>query len=165
MNINKTMVFRVPDGYRYDEKITAKMKDGFHYGKVPAISWFTNLDIPKRHEPIDLRGNYYDAEKYPKYVNFDGIEVSKINDIPCDYDGNMGVPITFLDKYCPEQFEIVGISSSLATKMKLCAEPGTYQTGGLRFYTTNLTEKDKEHGYLYHREYDRIVIRKKKGGA
>ena len=71
-------------------------------------TWFTNLDIPKRHIPLDLRGNYYTPEKYPKYDNYDAIEVSKINDIPCDYDGVMGVPVTFLDKYCPEQFEIVG---------------------------------------------------------
>lgn len=69
--------------------------------------WFTNLDIPKRHAPLDLRGNYYDSEKYPKYDNCDAINVNRVDDIPCDYDGVMGVPITFMDKYCPEQFEII----------------------------------------------------------
>lgn len=107
---NKTMVFRVPDEYRYDEKITAKINDGFHYGKVPAISWFTNLDIPKRHDPIDLRGNYYTPEKYPKYENYDAINIDRVDEIPCDFDGVMGVPITFMAAYCPEQFEIIGMA-------------------------------------------------------
>ena len=76
--------------------------------------WFTNLDHKKRHEPLDLRGVYYkgNEDKYPKYDNYDAIEVSKTADIPCDYDGVMGVPITFLDKYCPEQFEIIGATES-----------------------------------------------------
>ena len=68
--------------------------------------WFTNLDIQKRHEPIDLI-DHYSPEKYPKYDNYDAIEVSKVLNIPLDYDGVMGVPISFLDKYCPEQFEII----------------------------------------------------------
>ena len=72
--------------------------------------WFTNLDIPKRHAPLDLRGNYYDPEKYSRYDNYDAINVDQVSDIPCDYDGLMGVPITFMDKYCPEQFEIVGLA-------------------------------------------------------
>ena len=71
------------------------------------ITWFTNLDIPKRHERIDLRGNYYSPEGNPKFDNFDAIEVSKVNDIPCDYDGVMAVPIGFMSRYNPEQFEIV----------------------------------------------------------
>ena len=75
--------------------------------RVSGVHWFTNLDHKKRHEPLDLRGVYYDPDKYPRYDNYDAIEVSKTADIPCDYDGAMGVPITFLDKYCPEQFEII----------------------------------------------------------
>ena len=108
-SFNKTMVFRVPEGYRYDETITARIDDSFHYGKVPSIAWFTNLDIDKRHNPMKLRGNYYDPDKYPHYDNYDAINVDKVADIPCDYDGVMGVPITFFDSYCPEQFEIVGM--------------------------------------------------------
>lgn len=90
---------------------TEKFVDGNRLINVPSI-WFTNLDIPKRHEPLDLRGNYYhgNEDKYPKYDNYDAIEVSKVADIPSDYDGVMGVPITFMDKYCPEQFEIVGMA-------------------------------------------------------
>lgn len=74
--------------------------------KFRNCNWFTNLDIAKRHEPIDLVETY-SPEKYPKYDNYDGINVDKTLDIPCDYDGVMGVPISFLDKYCPEQFEII----------------------------------------------------------
>lgn len=68
--------------------------------------WFTNMDLAKRHEKIILWKNYT-PEEFPKYDNYDAINVSKVSDIPCDYDGVMGVPITFLDKYNPEQFEIV----------------------------------------------------------
>ncbi|MBI0125695.1 adenine-specific methyltransferase EcoRI family protein [Bifidobacterium sp. W8101] len=74
--------------------------------------WFTNLDIKKRHEELILVKKYAGHEdEYPKYDNYDAIEVSKVADIPFDYDGVMGVPITFLDKYCPDQFEIVGFGS------------------------------------------------------
>ncbi|MCK3656945.1 modification methylase [Pasteurellaceae bacterium Macca] len=68
--------------------------------------WFTNLDHSKRHTELDLWANY-DPEKYPHYDNYDAIEVSKVKDIPKDWQGAMGVPITFLDKYNPEQFEIL----------------------------------------------------------
>lgn len=77
--------------------------------KFGNIFWYTNLDHPKRHEPLKLWRKYADdPNKYPKYDNFDAINVDKTDDIPIDYDGIMGVPISFLDKYCPEQFEIVG---------------------------------------------------------
>lgn len=69
--------------------------------------WFTNLDIKKRHEEIPLYKSY-DENEYPKYDNYDAINVDKTKDIPIDFKGEMGVPITFLDKYSPEQFEIVG---------------------------------------------------------
>ena len=71
------------------------------------ICWFTNLDIKKRHEDIILF-RHYNPEKYPKYDNYDAINVDKVKEIPCDYAEIMGVPITFLDKYNPEQFEIIG---------------------------------------------------------
>ena len=73
------------------------------------ISWYTNLEHNKRHEKMILVKKYKgNEEEYPKYDNYDAIEVSKVANIPMDYDGYMGVPITFLDKYNPEQFEIVG---------------------------------------------------------
>lgn len=75
-------------------------------GYVPAW-WYTNIDHNKRHIPLKLTKSY-NATDYPLYDNYNGINVNKTVDIPMDYDGIMGVPITFLDKYCPEQFEIVG---------------------------------------------------------
>lgn len=70
--------------------------------------WYTNLDIHKRHEKLIL-WKQYSAEEYPKYDNYEAINVDKVPNIPCNYDGVIGVPITFLDKYNPEQFEIIGL--------------------------------------------------------
>ena len=78
------------------------------YVKTPAVCWFTNLEIPKRHEDLILFKTY-NPDEHPKYDNFDAIECCPTSMIPMDYDGLMGVPVTFLDKYNPDQFEIVGI--------------------------------------------------------
>lgn len=72
------------------------------------IRWYTNLDIKKRHEDLILIRKY-NEDDYPKYDNYDAIEVSRVKNIPYDYEGVMGVPITFMDKYNPDQFEILGI--------------------------------------------------------
>ena len=80
-----------------------------HMIRVSGVNWFTNLEIPKRNEELDLICRYSE-EEYPSYDNYDAIEVSKTADIPSDYSGVMGVPITFLDKYCPTQFELLGIT-------------------------------------------------------
>lgn len=77
--------------------------------RVSGVNWFTNLEIAKRHEDLDLVCRY-SPEEYPAYANFNAIEVSKVADIPFDYEGAMGVPTTFLDKYNPEQFEIIGLA-------------------------------------------------------
>lgn len=80
--------------------------------RVSGVMWYTNIDIQKRHEPIILYKTY-STEEYPTYDNYDAIEVSKTADIPYDYDGVMGVPITFMDKYSPDQFEILGMCENL----------------------------------------------------
>jgi len=85
--------------YYYDD-------DGNLYKQVNSIAWFTNLDHNKRHKQIELYKKY-NPDEYQKYDNYDAINVGKTKNIPMDYDGVMGVPITFLSKYCPEQFEIV----------------------------------------------------------
>ncbi len=102
----KIKIFRVPDYYSGKDVYIAN--DGIRYVKNVGIAcWFTNLvDISKRHEKLILY-KHYNPEEYPKYDNYDAINVDKVADIPCDYDGVMGVPITFLDKYNPEQFEII----------------------------------------------------------
>ncbi|MDD6088616.1 MAG: adenine-specific methyltransferase EcoRI family protein, partial [Desulfovibrionaceae bacterium] len=94
-----------------DRKNVSVREDGSHIAKFGNICWFTNLDFKKRHEEMILFKRY-SPENYPKYDNYDAINVDNTADIPCDYDGVMGVPITFLNKYSPDQFEIVGCSES-----------------------------------------------------
>lgn len=102
----KVKEFRVPD--HYEGKLISKGSDGIKYAKnIGNVCWYTNLDHKKRHEKIDLVLKY-SPEKYPKYYNYDGIDVDNIAEIPFDYDGFMGVPVSIMDKYNPEQFEIIG---------------------------------------------------------
>ena len=109
-SFNKTMEFILPDDY---QKWNYRMADGRKVGKVPTIAWYTNLDLKQRHEELILVKKYAGHEdEYPTYDNYDAIEVSKVANIPLDYDGVMGVPVTFLDKYSPDQFEIVGITKT-----------------------------------------------------
>lgn len=98
--------FRIPHDYpmtaagqRVDEK-------GNKYIRVKGVRWFTNMDYPQRHEDLILYKTYNEAD-YPKYDNCNAINVDVTANIPCDYDGMMGVPITFLDKYNPDQFDII----------------------------------------------------------
>lgn len=84
------------------------------YLKVPGICWYTNLETQKRHEELVLYKTY-NTQEYPKYDNYDAINVDKVVEIPSDYEGIMGVPITFLDKYNPNQFEIIELSRYLRT--------------------------------------------------
>lgn len=103
--------FIVPNSYEGNNVFE---ENGVRYGKVNNAIWFTNISHTKRNTPLDLYKKY-SADEYPKYDNYDAIEVSKVTDIPMDYDGVMGVPITFLDKYCPTQFEIVDINPHFYT--------------------------------------------------
>lgn len=90
-------------GTQYVKEFVSKIGEVKKFGN---ILWFTNLDHKKRHQEIDLYKKY-NPEEYPKYDNFDAINVNKVADIPVDYCGVMGVPLTFLEKYCPDQFEII----------------------------------------------------------
>lgn len=98
----------------YAQKIVAEKKSGSSYRMVDGVPkgraqacWFTNLEHKKRHEKLILWKTYM-PEEYPHYDNYDAVNVNKVADIPIDFDGAMGVPITFIDKYSPEQFEIIG---------------------------------------------------------
>lgn len=102
-------IFKVPFDFQQNNTF---ISNDIKYAKFGNICWFTNLDIEKRHQNLILFKKFNPSE-YPKYDNYDAINVSKISDIPYDYDGYMGVPITFLDKYNPEQFEILGIDRYL----------------------------------------------------
>ena len=102
--------FRVPDHYPLEAAGARVDENGNKYIRVKGVRWFTNLDYEERHEDLVLYKKYSPSE-YPKYDNYDAIEVSKTADIPMNYKGDMGVPITFLDKYNPDQFEILGLAN------------------------------------------------------
>ena len=101
-----TKWFQVPDNYEIQTESRIKIENGIKYFSKGSIMWYTNLDHTKRHEDLFLFRKYNPTD-YPKYDNYDAIEVSKVVDIPVDYNGAMGVPITFIDKYNPAQFEIL----------------------------------------------------------
>ena len=143
--------FGVPDDYPLEASSCRIDEKGRKFIRVKGVRWYTNIEHKERHEEMILYRKY-DPEVYPKYVNYDAIEVSKTADIPCDYDGVMGVPITFMDKYNPDQFEIVGMSLDLAD-MSVIRERLGRNDGGPTFYI----EKD---GKLM-RLYDRIAIRRR----
>jgi hypothetical protein len=106
-SFNQGMYFYVPKNYEYANTYKFdREKDGKNIMRVSSICWFTNLEHKKRNEELILY-KQYSEDCYPKYDNYDAIEVSKVVEIPVDYEGVMGVPITFLDKYNPNQFEIV----------------------------------------------------------
>ncbi len=149
------MKFKVPKDYPIFGSVVEKDEEGNTLVGVGGTCWYTNLDINKRHEELILYKKY-SPEEYPTYINFNAINVDKTKEIPCDYDGLMGVPVSFMNEYNPEQFEIVGFSLELAEDMKNYAEKGEYMSGGKRFYIK------KENGkYKYKRLYDRLVIRRK----
>ncbi len=112
--------FVVPDYYELRQVRSWRDENGTNWRSFGNMCWFTNLDIAKRHEELILYKTY-DPKEYPRYDNYDAIEVPKFADIPVGYDGAMGVPVTFLEKYNPDQFEILGITdrdnnSGLKTK-------------------------------------------------
>ena len=118
----KDMLFDVPEDYAEELRKTKKqgsayrLVDGIIKALLRTARWFTNLDYKKRHEDLILYKKY-SPDEYPKYDNYDAINVSKTADIPRDYAGEMGVPISFLDKHNPEQFEIIGMDRPLITEL------------------------------------------------
>ena len=144
--------FWVPDDYPLNAAGCGIDETGRKFIRVKGVRWFTNLDYRQHHEKLILYRNY-SPEAYPRYFNYDAIEVGKTTDIPCDYDGKMGVPITFLDKYSPNQFEIVGQSLDLAD-MRVVRDRLDRSDGGPRFYVERA-------GQLV-RLFDRIVIKRRK---
>ncbi len=134
--------------------------------KFRNVGWFTNLDHRRRHAPLvgmtmseNLRFSKHKEikgkQQYVKYANYDAIEVPYTDAIPSDYEGAMGVPVTFLDRYNPDQFEILGSSRALGIPMSKIAKKGTYIQGGPRFYIDNGDG-------TFRRMYDRLVIRHRK---
>lgn len=172
-NINSDMWFVVPDTYKCERVV-----DGKRIKHIMGC-WFTNLDTTKRHEEMTLY-KQYSSEEYPKYDNYDAINVDKVTDIPYDYPGDMGVPITFLDKYNPNQFEIIalGIAGSIdftsERKMEILDKAGartgkyTINAKGTLYRKYNPIKDKKppafidcETGEYYSSIYARIIIRRK----
>jgi len=106
-----TKWFQVPMNYDISTESRKKIVNGVKYFSMGRILWFTNLDTTKRHENIVLYKKYT-PEEFPKYDNYDVINVDKVSDIPMNYNSVMGVPITFVDKYNPKQFQILGVANS-----------------------------------------------------
>ncbi|MFA5961960.1 MAG: adenine-specific methyltransferase EcoRI family protein [Parcubacteria group bacterium] len=106
-----TKWFQVPNDYDIETESRIKIENGTKFFSMGRIVWYTNLDNTKRHEKIVLYKKYTPGE-FPKYDNYNVINVDKVADIPMDYESVMGVPITFVDKYSPAQFEILGIANS-----------------------------------------------------
>lgn len=105
--------FYVPDSYPLNASGCGIDEKGRRFIRVKGVRWFTNVDTSRRHEPIALT-RLYTPDEYPRYENYDAIDVGRTQNIPVDYDGIMGVPITFLDKYSPDQFEIVMLANGNA---------------------------------------------------
>lgn len=155
--------FGVPETYPLEAAGWRIDEQGKKYIRVKGVRWFTNLDHGRRHEPLKLMtmaDNFKHSKHkeirgridYEPYINYEGVEVPYTDAIPSDYEGTMGVPISFLDKYCPEQFEIIGIGLELAN-MDIIREKLGKLNGGPRLYV----ERDGELVRLY----ERILIRKK----
>ena len=163
------MVFRVPQGAVVKESDKAKAArlgypstETTTYTRLGNSCWFTNIEHGRRHEPLVLMtmddNLIYGSKRvreiaYAKYENYNAIEVPETKGIPSDYEGAMGVPISFIDKYNPEQFEILGASLFDATPMKEVAKPGDlFQQGGLAFYI-------REDESTLRRLYFRLIVR------
>lgn len=171
--------FRVPDNYPLNAAGQRIDENGTKYIRVKGVRWFTNMDYPQRHEELVLYKSY-SSEMYPNYENYDAINVDITTDIPKDYDGIMGVPITFMDKYSPDQFEIVALGIvgscefSNQRKMEILDKSGnptgkfTINAKGTLYkkYNPKVDKspafKDVETGELYASIYARILIRRKK---
>lgn len=157
-NFNVGMFFEVPDHwerYHHIDKETGKK-----IARVSSSCWYTNLDHGRRHQPLSLMTmaenlkfskSLKGKSSYDRYVNYDALEVATYKEIPSDYTGAMGVPITFLDKYNPDQFEILGSNLTLGIPVSEVAPKGTYSPGGPSFYISDGRGN-------YERVYTRIVI-------
>lgn len=137
--------FRVPDDYKIKTESRMKIENGSKYISMGNAIWLTNLEHGLRKTPLELTKKF-NFTKYPQYDNFQAINVDRVKDIPCNYPGYMGVPISFLAKHCPEQFRIIGMTRP-------------WKNNGLEFlrkpYPTYHT------GYVMGRaKYDRIIIKR-----
>ncbi len=168
------MAFKVPHYYPPRDTRYWEDETGQKWRSLGNICWFTNLDIAKRHEKLELYKKY-NSEDYPKYFNYDGIDVDKVDSIPEDYDGVMGVPITFLDKFNPDQFEIIGMGSDVPKTLEHVAYKKenkiVYEKDGEIYWQTEYSVQERKLGNSLRIEknglpdkapFNRILIRRRK---
>ena len=168
------MSFKVPDYYEPRETRYWQDESGQKWRSMGNVCWFTNLDHNKRHEEMILYKRY-NPEEYPKYYNYDGIDVRNVAEIPMDYDGDMGVPDTFLNSYNPDQFELVGFSAEVPkTKEHIAYKDKnliTYEVNGEVVWSTEYSVAERKAGNSLRLDdngqpgklpYSRIIIRRKK---
>ena len=145
-----TKWFQVPMDYDIPTESRKKIENGLKYFSMGRILWFTNLETTKRHEELDLYKKYIQKE-FIEYINYEAINIDKVSDIPMDYKGVMGVPITFIDKYNPDQFEIIGQTHSgdISPEVELLRKDPKHRHRGIVY------GESKE-------KYARILIKNKK---
>lgn len=172
MGSNLSLVYRTPYTNEIQSNRNAVRNRGYDPDKgyiiVPGICWLTNLDLEKRHEDL-IMFKTYKEELYPKYKNFDAIEIGSVKDIPLDYYGVMGVPDTFLPIHNPEQFEIVGRSGDTDWVLNECdfyIPPTSEEAKKYKEYNKNWRRQNAflvdENGMPYKIPFSRIFIRRKK---
>lgn len=147
--------FFVPDNYPLNAAGCGIDENGQRFIRVKGIRWFTNLDMPQRHKRLPLKEEFSE-ENYPKYENYDAVNVSRTANIPFDYDGVMGVPITFLDKYSPDQFEILMLANG---NVRANSSPEILKRVG---YSKHDLDKGGVGIVDGKRSYARILIQRKK---
>ena len=164
---NKTIEFIMSDAYKLKGKAFMD-SEGRKHGFVPGICWFTNLDIQKRHEKF-IFYKKYTPKTYPKYDNFDAIEVGTVKEIPDNYYEPMGVPDTFLNQYNPEEFEILGRSGDTDWVVNHCdfyIQPSPEKSNRYKKYNINWRKQNAylvdENGNPYKIPYSRIFIKRRK---
>ena len=146
--------FTVPDNYPLNASGCGIDDDGQRFIRVKGVRWFTNMDNGRRHKPLDLT-DVYIPTNYPRYENYDAIEVNRTSRIPVNYNGIMGVPITFLDKYCPSQFEIIMLANGNA---RTNSDPATLAEVGYKPHPEDRGGVGIINGK---RAYARILIRRR----
>lgn len=145
--------FWVPNDYELNAAGCGIDETGRKYIRVKGVRWFTNLDYKERHENLILY-KHYTPEEYPKFENFDAININRTEDIPCDYNGVMGVPITFMDKYNPEQFEILGVGIA---GLGLAAGVKPYKPEHKK-YRKEIQKRGAVDGDLYMMNGDEVIV-------
>lgn len=178
-NFNVGMYFQVPKNFTYAPSYKfIREKNGHAVNRVPGVCWFTNIEHGRRHQPLQLmtmadnikfsKHKEIRNKCYQQYNNYNAIEVPYTDAIPSDYNGIMGVPISFMDKYCPEQFEILGMCENedlykLKTKFyttSQCKQAYLNKFGRVGTYDLNASGVIKKNGHL-EKVYQRILIHKK----